>query len=569
MEPMLKNWYLEEHKFKAGKRIVRGNVIKSAMSENNHSIATIEIQDIATNDPEECLEILAENTVYYCYWRDCNFEACHKVSEYIPNFEIYRKKYIEDALLPLEKNSIVLLYRNSPHYFPHVFIRLQDEVERMDFHAGTTSLILPLDTKDGKYPEAEIQYDFFGGCQVQFYYMDVHENMSVFVENHGEETLHINCGTGVIDIAPRERKDVLTDYQPDYMKFAQHSTSLPKNIAPFAEETIILELEHRGVANPDKHYMMIRKWCVNNETEVKDERFRVIASHGIGVSLIKNAFQLTQKLVASGVPFELDDAIKIQMYNISGEHMVSAEIALMEWIANNWEIPDDVFTFLWTKAKERCTLPLQHPLEIKLNHGHQKASVLVNQILKLNKIWEEAAKELLMAQVVHFLNTELPPTDGAWRVLLAEFPDMREKLIRKIIAHFMSRHLYEIEKDIMAYWRIYLDYEDAEAAKETIIHILQEYLQKICTSEERLIWFISMLLDREMVFGNMQLGSRDACMRILLSQRLPCTYVWRCLLSTDFIPAIYVDEYIDNVKNTQNKYLIPLLISAKFADKKD
>ncbi|MBQ7776609.1 MAG: hypothetical protein IJ379_11885 [Lachnospiraceae bacterium] len=566
METILKHWYIEMQP--GGKtKVARGNVFHSPKFGNNRNISTSTIIKIVTDDSRECLEVHTKNSIYYCYWKDCDFECCGADSKHIPGFEKYWKRYVEEALLPIEKDSIVLVYRNRGYYFSYVFYCQEKDVCKQDLYLVSTPIMIPLESKEGHPIEAEIRYSHQQRKQFHIHYMDIPDGVTLYVENQDEKTIQVCNGGNIIDIAEGERKEVMTGYQPDYLEFARYSKMLPKKMEQFDESAVIQELNHNGVTNPYKTYMITRKWYEKNKDGVQDERIQLLAAGAVAMALLTHNYELVNQLVEAGVPFALGDCVMLQFYNTSGLRMVSEELVFMEWLASNWDIPDDTYSFLWSKARACCTLPLQSQLELRLNYeavGDNVHNYMVNQLLRLDKVWKQAAEEYLMAVAGYFLKIKLAPDKAEWWTMFKEFSDMRRCLIRKIISYYMPSHCYGGREKLIAFWKIYLHHEEAEQVKITQIHVLQEQLSKICSEREDMTWFLSMILEKGSNFEELELGARDASIRFLLSQREMCDYIWSSLLSTDFIPAIYVDDYITSVKDSTKKHLIPLLISAKF-----
>ena len=131
----------------------------------------------------------------------------------------------------------------------------------------------------------------------------------------------------------------------------------------------------------------------------------------------------------------------------------------------------------------------------------------------------------------------------------------------------MPAHQYGGREKVTAFWKQYLRHEDASQVKRTQIYLLRDYMGRMCNAGEDMGWFLSMLLERGSRFEELELGARDACVRYLLTEKGANSDVWNSLLTTDFIPRPYVDDYIENIKNSSKKYLIPLFISAKFKER--
>ncbi|MBQ8823142.1 MAG: hypothetical protein IJZ82_10900 [Lachnospiraceae bacterium] len=571
METVLKHWYIEMQ-FGGRTKIARGNVFHSPKFVNNQNISTSKIAKIVKDDIRECLEIHTKNSIYYCYWRDCDFESCRADSKYIPDFEKYRKRYVEEALLPIEKDSIVLVSRSRENYFPYVFYCQEKGVCMQDLYLENVPIIIPLDSKDEAPLEAEIRYSYQQRKQYCIYYMDIPDGVTLYVENQSEKAIQVCNGGDIIDIAAGARKEVMTGYQPDYLELARDSRMLPKKMEQFDERAVIQELNHNGGTNLYKTYMITRKWYEKNEDGVQDERIQLLAAGAVAMALLTHNYELAKQLVEAGVSFALEDSIILQFYNTNGLRMASTELVLMEWLASNWEIPEDIYTFLWSKAREHSMLPLQSPLELRLNYeavGDSVHNDMIKQLLILDKVWKEAAAEYLMAVAGYFLKTKLSPSEEVWDIMFEKFLDMRRCLIQKIVSFYMPCHRYGGREKIIAFWKIYMQHEEAEQVKITQIYVFREQLSDLCSEKEDMTWFLSMLLEKGSSFEELELGARDACVRFLLLHKETCNYVWSSLLSTDFIPAIYVDDYITSVKNSTKKYLIPLLVSAKFKAKEN
>lgn len=480
----------------------------------------------------------------------------------------FQKQYIEERLHATEENSIVLVNQGKRHYFPYVFARVENNVCMKEVNSSLISFMLQLNSGNGTDVDIDIRYTVSENCRFRVYYMDIPEHISLYVENWNNKEIHIDMGKNTVDIAGGEKKQISKeDYQPDYQKFIDYSFSLPKNLGRFTKEAISQEINLQDAFNPGRNYMTINNFVKESETRVKDERIMQIVSGAVGMSLLMNPDR-TMQLVEGGGLVDVGDFIKWSEYNIRGQHMYSASCTLMEWMAFGVMLQHDIFTVLWTKAKEHSQLHLQGQIKLKLHYDEKCYSELVNKLCKLSKIWKEAAEELLLALTDFFLERKISPEDCVWHTIFREFPNMRRKLIMKIFSFFTAQYIFE-EQKISAYWELYWQYEEPEEAKRTQIYLLRDHSKIVDDSDEIRRCFLPMFLKKGNIFGNMEPGVRDMCVRRFIKEKNLSKYVWDCLLATDFIPIEYVDEYIVSVKDTVKCYLVPLLIAAKFTGTKD
>lgn len=580
----LKQWrffkcYDSEQAFQA-----EGYVYDSPKFYDGKHIYTSKVQQIKNNDAEECLEVHTMNSVYYCYWEDCDFENA-ETAEYWKDFLLYRKQYIDDKLQPLEENNILLLHRENTGIFRHAFIQRKGELRRIGGRKGELGRIGDntyiyqshyLIRSDSEETDAEIdiRYVRMGEYGYKLYYADIPEDTTLYLENMGASTMEIECGKQVISVNAKERVKLECLDVADYMEFAKGNEPLPKAIERFSKEKVLRDIQSEPDAAFEKNYMIIQTVDIENESGEITKRTRVCVTNGVGMMICMDEYEQAKKLLEGCATFELDAPIRVLYYDINGKQVENLECKLLDFMVYDWEMPEHVYSYFWQKAKENCIWPLKSKLDLKVVFERKKDSALMQCVQRLQGIWEAAADEMLLSLIRYFLITDASISEPIWEEMFKVFGNKRRSMIMEIIGYYvhsdnteLSRsYTKQIQDSICCFWKLYQRYEGGETAKETVIYVLKEAREKNYYGWENCMeWFIIMLLEGMVEFGDLLIEERDQRIHGFLKDNIINRDVWKLLIRSGFMPMQYLDFYIEDAKICNVEAIVPILIAAKYS----
>ncbi len=529
---MLKEWFLvSKHDVLGEKRYaLAGLIYGSSVLEDGEFISTPTIQKAIEDKEKECIVFLSGNSQYICYWKDCAFEK-GDTARYLEAFYDYREKYVDRKLWQLQDNSIlILLSGDSPNYFKHAFYKRHDElrrIEAMDDIKRGYKIISPAQTEEEKEVVIDLRYCIRGENELKMFYADIPEDMELYVENQGNAPLHVVCGLESYTIEEKERVAICVRDTADYMEFLKdcvNSTQLPRKKELFSKEKVFQEMmedAHNGVK---KKYMIILEGDDMKELHSKDDKIVVCASGGIACALLLGEYTLAKKLAEAGSEVRVEETIKIVIYDDKkGNIQYSLNTQLMECLADDKEMPDDVYEILWGKAKTTNAQMFKGMLTLKIRSmvGCNSEIMLYN-VKRLQKEWEEAADELLRAWMKYYFNTYAANEYRIWAKVFEAFPDKHQLILEELLAKYFSvKGIYgmvypsdEGRVRFCAYWKLFQHILGEVARKKYAVFMIHFMLKRVFSISEEMEWFWVLVLADIKDFEDEEVEKRNECVQM-------------------------------------------------------
>lgn len=598
--PELKNWYMERRYSLDGKDkfVICGNVYHSPKFEDGRFITSSQIKHTVNYKNEERLEVHTKNSVYECYWVDCDFEE-GDTQEYLMDYAHYKDEYLMKDI-HMEENSILLLLDERKSCFlKQGLYKRNGEVKTLNIWPPKRSIRIGLSYKILQSEESGTENIDIRVSETQYsnalevVYTDVPNDMKVFVKNVGRADISLFINQTEMHISEQEQMQLeLTGYI-NYRKLIKicnrNKEWLPRRQEPFQKEAVYRQIEEDAVNHIEKEYLLFIEYESENKEGMPSISIHAGIGKGLETAIMLEEYDLAKRLVQQGVSIELERTMMWSTFNEQGNG-IDLELTFMELLCEDGIIPDDLYTLIWQRLKVQEAIPLKQALCLQIKFDIEKSrKVAIKSVKRLQEQWEEAADELLLAWIKYYLNEFFSTETEVWEELLAAFPDKKKLVFEEIVKqHFRiyderSSFIYPREQRTVAipsYWQMCKKDMDDRTRKELIVSTIHKLLTKkrdvlgMVTYSNKMViienkldsdWLIYELLYQEKDFGDLQMELRDNCIRKLFDYEGIEPELWQTLLKSTFLPMEFLDIYIDELLKREVKwgYILPLFISTK------
>lgn len=586
--PRLVNWWLvKANKLGGEERIMaKGNVYNSEKFATGAFITTSRIKEIRMTE-EERIEIQTRNSLYSCYWKDCDFDM-GETSECIKGFEYYRERFEKKLQVDIPSDSVLLVLTEKSSECCKNALYKRGESSAVSFKgniygfAGSLSKVIQ-GYGDGQREEIDIRMNCIGNG-VSLYYASLPEDTGLFAVNHGEVELRIRTKRKQFKLQPGELLEIcsngeqvreeVTNYRELNRQCILSASPLPTNHGIFAQEKVLKQIS-RDVINGklQEDYLIMTE-----ALDMKGEAFTMaVAADGISMAILCKQYDLLQSLLETGVIPEKISPIWVQAVKEREHCFYWRRIELFEFLCICEDMPQETYHHMWQRIREKGIWEQKEPLRPELLY-EDKSILFIQCIKRLEQEWSVAAEEFMKVVIADFMES-YDATNESWKGLYEAFPDKRDWIfkcmcsLQKRESNYGHRRYFPENdgRSLLAHWRQYKCYVEAAQAVEMAITVLGMILENktdFLREEETALALLDSI-NQAGFQGDAFRKERDECMWKILKFHVHNEGIWESLFRGEFIPVEEVDGYIIYLQEGGNAGvgLIPGLIRRKYRRK--